>query len=650
MLGLAGLTVALVFVIQHNWQQRNLLSRQHYVESNQGTTVRDAARVEFAFRSIYANLRTLSLLPSVRGIAPHGENLTEEGRASLLQVYENLASSVDVSEVYIAPINLEPASDSIATPVRAFVKLVQPSMPTGDGKGGYITNPSYGTPSRGNALISADSAVIEKSKLRLMIDQAAWLKSRFGNTENIRGFDVPMVSGPEIITNDTRHATSMGNADDQRGVMFSIPFYDTGGKIKGMISAFVSSFALRQLIPSDNIALVNPHQGYVNAPAGVKALKESSKYVAAAEVDPNLIYSRVMRLPIKDARSTWYLWTGKPDSDFYTSKDILTSDSIRLTGLLILAISVFVIVICITLLSRSAKQAEAMAESMRKARDDARRSQAEAQDSTDALQNLNKDISRLNTELADRLKQLSEAQEDIVKKGKLSQLGNLVATVAHELRNPLGSVRTTVFMLQRKLKDSPIDVSPQLQRIEQGIHRCDMIITQLLDFSRSQPANTSNLDLVAWLEGVLQDEAARLPSHVTVKYAVSQDKIFAPIDPERMRRGIVNLISNAVEAMTSGDGPAKMKEAPTITVSLREAYGSVEISVADNGPGIAADILEKVGEPLFTTKSFGTGLGLASVRKMAELHGGGLNVRSLPGLGATFTIWVPQIRALDRSA
>ena len=653
MLGLLGLTVALVFVIQNNWQQRINLSRQLYIEASQSSATRDVARLESAVRSIYENIRTLSLLPSVRAIDRHGGNLSEEARQAFIQIYNNLSSSVDVSEVYVVPIDLDPHKIDPITlkpeePIVMFDQFITGAdIPDGGGEG---VARGFGLPIRQKLMPQAQLPTVEIYEYQLMADQASWLKRKYPNTNSITGLEVPFISGPEVITCDNRRYNSTANDPDRAGVVFSVPFYGTDGKIKGMISAIILSSALKQFLPTQNMAFVNPGNGYVNASDGVKSLASSASYVARAEVDPHLIYSQVIPFQVKDARSPWFVWAGQSDSMFLQSKDLLTSNSIRFTGLMILMISVFAVGVCITLLSRNAAQAHALAVSMRKARDTAEKSESEAQATSEAFQVLNNDISRLNGELADRLRQLTEAQEDIVKKGRLGQLGNLVATVAHELRNPLGSVRTTVFMLQRKLKSSPIDVSSQLQRIEQGILRCDMIITQLLDYSRTQPANTAQIDVVNWLQGVLQEEAARLPSQVTLRYVVTNNNIVAAIDPERMRRGVINLVSNAAEALSNAEGVAKIKDDPTITVSVGEIHGRIEITVSDNGPGIAPEVLTKVGEPLFTTKSFGTGLGVAAVRKVAELHGGGLNVKSILGFGAAFTIWVPLVAPAEKLA
>jgi signal transduction histidine kinase len=126
----------------------------------------------------------------------------------------------------------------------------------------------------------------------------------------------------------------------------------------------------------------------------------------------------------------------------------------------------------------------------------------------------------------------------------------------------------------------------------------------------------------------------------------------ASFDPGRLQRAVINLVANASEAMVGkGDDPSKFACAhPTVVVATTLTARGLEFSVTDNGPGIAEDNLEKILEPLFTTKNFGTGLGLPAVQKILEQHGGGLEVRSKPGEGACFTAWMPLMQPQQEAA
>ena len=259
------------------------------------------------------------------------------------------------------------------------------------------------------------------------------------------------------------------------------------------------------------------------------------------------------------------------------------------------------------------------------------------------IQNVNSEMGTLNRQLTDNITKLREAQDEALRKGKMAQLGNLTATVAHELRNPLSTVRTSTYLLARKIKDKGLGVEPQLQRINNGVIRCDNIITQLLDFSRSKAIKAEPTVLDVWLEKLVQAEAQKLPELVSIECYFGLGEKLVDLEPGRFERAVINLLSNASEALVGkGDDPkTRFTETPVITVRTRLTGRGAEISVADNGPGISADNLSKIREPLFTTKNFGTGLGISAVEQILEQHGGGLDIDSIEGKGATFTLWLP---------
>jgi signal transduction histidine kinase len=259
------------------------------------------------------------------------------------------------------------------------------------------------------------------------------------------------------------------------------------------------------------------------------------------------------------------------------------------------------------------------------------------------IQNVNSEMGALNRQLTDNITKLREAQDEALRKGKMAQLGNLTATVAHELRNPLSTVRTSTYLLARKIKDKGLGVEPQLQRINNGVIRCDNIITQLLDFSRTKAIKAEPTVLDVWLEKLVQAEAQKLPDVVSIECYFGLGEKLVDLEPGRFERAVINLLANASEALVGkGDDPkARFTETPIITVRTRLTERGAEISVADNGPGISSDNLLKIREPLFTTKNFGTGLGISAVEQILEQHGGGLDIDSVEGKGATFTLWLP---------
>jgi len=143
------------------------------------------------------------------------------------------------------------------------------------------------------------------------------------------------------------------------------------------------------------------------------------------------------------------------------------------------------------------------------------------------------------------------------------------------------------------------------------------------------------------------EQAEHLPSEISITCELGLGGRVAFIDPERLRRAIRNIVDNSVEALTQrGAGDHLLR----IHTRTRATARGTEIVIEDTGPGIPAEMMEKVREPLFTTKGFGTGLGIPAVEKIMELHGGGLELGAVPGSGARVTIWVPDADAAEQAA
>ncbi len=267
----------------------------------------------------------------------------------------------------------------------------------------------------------------------------------------------------------------------------------------------------------------------------------------------------------------------------------------------------------------------------------------EAREMASQLQEMNADIADLNTELNANMKKLRETQDEVIRKGKMAQLGQLTATVAHDIRNPLGSIRTSTFLLRRKFANNNPTMTKPLDRIEKGVARCDGIITELLDFARTKDLNLKVQNFDDWLLNIVRETAEQLPESVSFECSLGLANKEVNFDADSLARAVINFLTNASEAMVGkgNDLPANPTPNPTISISSSITPRGVEISVSDNGPGISDENMKKILDPLFTTKSFGVGLGLPAVEKIFEKHQGGMEVTSVEGQGATFTGWFP---------
>jgi signal transduction histidine kinase len=263
----------------------------------------------------------------------------------------------------------------------------------------------------------------------------------------------------------------------------------------------------------------------------------------------------------------------------------------------------------------------------------------------DELEAANRSINAANLDLQARLVELREAQDELMRKERLSALGQLTATMAHEIRNPLSAIRNSFYSIKELVVGSGLKLERPIERVERSIARCDRIINDMLDFTRVRDLRCTAVEADKWIEEILNDQ--RLPDGVTLVRMLNAPGSVLNVDTERMRRVINNLVENAAQAIAGVAGGLPER---TITVGTCASSGAIEITVADTGPGIAADVMPKIFEPLFTTKSFGTGLGLPMVKQIVEQHGGTVEITSKPNQGTRVVLTIPQANSKEIAA
>lgn len=250
------------------------------------------------------------------------------------------------------------------------------------------------------------------------------------------------------------------------------------------------------------------------------------------------------------------------------------------------------------------------------------------------------------------LKELDLRQKSLMRSERLASLGTMLSGVAHELNNPLSNISTSCQILQEEAGDCDVAMQKMyLEQIDQQTERARHIVRSLLDFSRERAFRKERVllkQLVAQTVGFVRGEVS---AKSVVRLSIPEDLRVAA-DAQRLQQVFVNLIRNAMEGLGPQgriDISAQVVNArePPAGTALGEGCGTkgemVEIIVADNGPGIAADILPRIFDPFFTTKDVGRGMGLGLfvVYEIVDEHGGCIAVRSAPGDGATFCIRLP---------
>ena len=250
----------------------------------------------------------------------------------------------------------------------------------------------------------------------------------------------------------------------------------------------------------------------------------------------------------------------------------------------------------------------------------------------------------LERRVEERTAELRTIQGELLKSERLSTLGKVTATVAHELRNPLGAINNTIYALNEIGTAKSLDLDRFLARLRRSVDRCNQIISELLDFTSSPELVQRRIRLDEWLAQTL--DAWVMPQDVALDWKLGAAGAVVMLDTERFQRVLSNLIANAAQAIQSAEiGPASRRV--TISTAVGDA---VTLRVTDTGPGIAPDILPKVFEPLFSTKSFGTGLGLPTVRQIVQQHGGTVRIDSSHGHGTCVEVALPLASAARHAA
>jgi len=265
----------------------------------------------------------------------------------------------------------------------------------------------------------------------------------------------------------------------------------------------------------------------------------------------------------------------------------------------------------------------------------------------------------LYDELKILLREWEAAQVQLIHAEKISALGRLIASVAHEINNPLQAIQTYLTLAQEKLDSigkSERDESGEkeeargwaqitryLDTVSQEIERISAIIRRMRDFYRPAREGWRMTDIHALLESVLELTHKQLQhNHVTVKQYWDADLPSIPANPDHLKQVFLNLVLNAMEAMPDGGILVISTGVEHLQLdSQRGVQEVVRIEFSDTGQGIPADALSHLFEPFFTTKESGTGLGLSISYNIIQSHHGQINVESHVGLGTTFTIYLP---------
>jgi signal transduction histidine kinase len=264
---------------------------------------------------------------------------------------------------------------------------------------------------------------------------------------------------------------------------------------------------------------------------------------------------------------------------------------------------------------------------------------------TENLRQSRAEMVRLNAELEGKVAQLERTQTQLVQSEKLASIGEMAAAVAHGMRNPLASLRAAAQLALHHAE--PVAAREPLRAIIQEVDRLDRRIGHLLSFSRPAPFHPRRENVAHVVEDLLPGFSELLHARgVELEVEIAPALPEVRVDPMQLEQALVEIISNALDAMTEG-GLLRIK-----VFHESEANGAawIVIEIADTGPGIPAHVLPSVGEPFFTTRPEGTGLGLATAKRYVAQNGGHLAIRRGDRVGTVVSVRLPTAESNEVSA
>jgi two-component system nitrogen regulation sensor histidine kinase GlnL len=245
---------------------------------------------------------------------------------------------------------------------------------------------------------------------------------------------------------------------------------------------------------------------------------------------------------------------------------------------------------------------------------------------------------------------IKRLERNVQRADRLSSIGTLAAGMAHEIKNPLVSIKTFTQLLADRYKDPEFRATFE-EVVPHEVERIDTIVSRLLDFARPRPVAYTQVNLRRTIEEVLALLENQLrKGFVTVKIDFPETPVYVNGDDQQLHQVFLNLFLNAFDAMKAdGEGTLTIRARPSYLFQRRKGISSlverncVRVTVTDSGCGIPGEKLPEVFTPFFTTKEEGCGLGLAVVHGIVEEHGGEIDVASVMGEGTTFTVSLPMV-------
>lgn len=578
-----------------------------FVASNEKQVDDAAAGVASNFRQIHQGLRTIARLPGVRSIDRYAKAFTLDARASVQEIYNNLAENVAVSEVYILPIDFDPDSIDPSTgkpqePITTFDQLIV----------GRTADSSQLTGTGGSGLRRVSHGVeeIEIHEYRLMKKQLAFFKANYAREEDVRFGAYPAVASEEIITCDnTRFSPARPDDRDRMGVVYSVPFFGPEGKLRGMVSAVILTAAIREMIPGGTYAISIPAYSFVAGSSEAGVWQQNLDAISQTKPGRSLFYSAVRSLEVSDLRARWKLWAGMANKRYANSAAVLAiKEKTRLQEFMILAF----LAAAFLLVRSSFTRHRAMLNQKRE----------------------------LELHVDERTIALAQAKRDAEQANQAKS--QFLANISHDIRTPLSAITGMAELLG----NGPLnDVQARrLDTIRKAGHSLTQLIDQILELSAIEAGEIALRQDVIPVDDLTEFIMAAFREQVQAKgltIEINCDpqlprKLLA--DNTRLRQVLMNLVGNAVKFTDEGSVSLELRLGRPPAADRRLVW----FYVRDTGRGVEPSAREVIFKPFQqatdeVAEHFGgMGLGLSICQTLVEAMGGVLEFESELGKGSTF--------------
>jgi len=590
-----GIIIAAIAYYNHLNNIENL--KTNYTEKRHQESLQVKKKIEHQFSLLYTGVRTIARLPCVKQIQSTISN--KDAITAIQELYNNMASELNVSEIYITasdftPNKINPETLDKWEPMIMFDHLIVGQTKSND----KIEHND-----------SAPVEEVEEHEYNLIHSQIKWFKEKWPTDKSISSLNHPAISGNEVLTCDNRNFDpKKPNNKDRSGIVYSVPFYTEQGEFKGVVSSILLSNVIRSWLPNNNHIIYNDKYNFIATHTQQESIKDTS---LRQQTKTEKIYSETLSLDITDGDSKWFLWSGIDDNTFWTTPLVQSEEQLTFTIYLIdFLITIFLIFYLINYKNIKEEQ---------------------------LYRNL-----RLEIRISERTNELETSRNaaQTANQAKSAFLSNM----SHELRTPIHAILSYSNFGRKRDHVAPEKRKGYFEKIYKSGSNLLGLLNNLLDLSKLESGkmefHLSDNNIVNILLECI-DELTTLSDEkdITISKEISETIRKINCDPISIAQVFRNLISNAIKF-----SPEKGK----ISISLLSSESIkdknkkvIRFSIKDEGIGIPKDELETVFDKFIQSSktnngSGGTGLGLSICREIIQAHSGYIWAEQNIGDGVSF--------------